>query len=91
MSHIEASTIKNNFSLWQAVGLSGDSELAEYLLEHGFYRVPMDKWKVVNEIMKTAEVKCTYKYMADRVVTKPQATHFSVVLKQPKKKKLTSK
>ena len=87
MAHIEASTIKNNFSLWQAVGLSGDSELAEYLLEHGFYRVPMGKWQVVNEIMKTAEVKCSYKYMADKIVTKPQATHFSVFLKKEKRTK----
>jgi hypothetical protein len=89
MSHIEASTIKNNFTLWQAVGLSGDQELAEHLLDRGFYRIPMDKFNTVKQILKEAEVNAKYQYLADKVVTKPHATHFSVLLKPQKKKVLT--
>ena len=89
MSHIEASTIKNNFTLWQAVGLSGDQELAEHLLDRGFYRIPMDKFNTVKQILKEAEVSAKYHYLADKVVTKPHATHFSVSIKPQKKKVLT--
>ena len=89
MSHIEASTIKNNFTLWQAIGLSGDQQLAEHLLDRGFYRIPMDKFNTVKQILKEAEVSAKYQYLADKVVKKPQATHFSVSLKPQKKKVLT--
>lgn len=89
MAHIEASTIKNNFTLWQAVGLSGDKELADYLLQHGFYRVSVDKLDTVRQIFKEAEVKVKYQYLAEKVVIKEQATHFSVSLKPQKKKVLT--
>ena len=56
MSHIEASTIKNNFTLWQAVGLSGDQELAEHLLDRGFYRIPMDKFNTVKHTVTCTRV-----------------------------------
>lgn len=78
MSHIESSTIKNNFTLWQAIGLSGDQQLAEHLLDCGFYRIPMDKFNTVKQILKEAEISAKYQYLADKVVKKPQATHFSV-------------
>jgi hypothetical protein len=90
MSHIEASAIKNNFTLWQAVGLSGDQELAEHLLDRGFYRIPIDKFNTVKQILKEAEVSSKFQYLTDKVVKKPQATHFSVSLKPQKKKVLTS-
>ena len=90
MAHIEASAIKNNFTLWQAVGLSGDQELAEHLLDRGFYRIPIDKFNTVKQILKEAEVSSKFQYLTDKVVKKPQATHFSVSLKPQKKKVLTS-
>lgn len=87
MSHIESSTIKNNFSLWQAIGLSGDQQLAERLLDRGFYRIPMDKFNTVKQILKEADVKCKYKYLTHKIVKKSEATHFSVFLHVKKKTK----
>jgi hypothetical protein len=48
------------------------------LLDRGFYRIPMDKFNTVKQILKEAEISAKYQYLADKVVKKPQATHFSV-------------
>ena len=87
MSHIESSTIKNNLTLWQAIGLSGDQQLAEHLLDRGFYRIPMDKFDTVKQILKEADFKCKYEYLTYKIVKKSKATHFSVFLHVKKKTK----